>query len=516
MKSINKYSIINFLVCIILVIVCKYAIHPYLATFKEDDIFSVISEFWPDHGEYLTSFLASFTIWWLPEMLHIHPQNIVDPWGVLLRCIILVWGCFVMASFVSPKNQNKIYMPFFILLSFYLTLASFNYEYRVFYIYAGFFRFYFPLALNMLFWLMVYKNSSENSNNTKFNFMIFILTAFLAGFSSEFISLFSLIPLSVIGIVKIFRKQLKFSDKNTIGAFAFIFGSITVMVQAYLFSYSFTYFQNPQADLKLFLDEYWNLVVIQHIMPVFVIAVLIFILKILNKINKNTLITVLSFTAAPFIVMGSLWFGGLYDHDFSHTWLFHGHFHQTIDNIYFCIQFFLFGLILQDLNFAETDKNSVVKKCISMLLITIFIQIIYSFNSFYAYCRDGRNHHKYNDKMNTYITDKMFLFYILKNQPIVLGNKFLHNVVGVVNPDVYREDITETEVKNSRWFNYIGFIYPKVVDTSKYDQNNKIYFISEEDAMEEFKKAGGNFEEGEIEKADFNRLYDKKFVLNEK
>ena len=118
--------------------------------------------------------------------------------------------------------------------------------------------------------------------------------------------------------------------------------------------------------------------------------------------------------------------------------------------------------------------------------------------------------------MNTYITDKMFLFYILKNQPIVLGNKFLHNVVGVVNPDVYREDITETEVKNSRWFNYIGFIYPKVVDTSKYNQNNKIYFKSEEAAMEEFIKAGGNFEKGEIEKADFNRLYNKDFILNHK
>ena len=511
MKSINKYSLINFFVCVILVIICKYAIHPYLATFKEDDIFSVISEFWPDHGEYLTSFLASFTIWWLPEMLHIHPQNLVDPWGVLLRCIILVWGCFLTASFVSPKNQNKIYIPFFIFLAFYLTLASFNYEYRVFYIYAGFFRFYFPLALNMLFWLVLLKKSV---NQGRFNFLSSVVISFLAGFSSEFISLFSLIPLFIYGLIQLVKKQFKFSDKNTICAFSFALGSIIVMVQSYLFSYSFTYFQNPSAPLSLFFDEYWNLVVMQHIVPVFVIVVLIFILKILNKISADTLIMVISLVVTPFIVMGSLWFGGLYDHDFSHTWLFHGHFHQIIDNIYFCIQFFLYGLIFKDVCFSETENFSLIKKCISMSVIIILFQSVYSFNSFYAYCRDGRNHHKYNDKMNTYITDKMFLFYILKNQPIVLGNKFLHNVVGVVNPDVYREDITETEVKNSRWFNYIGFIYPKVVDTSKYDQNNKIYFKSEEAAMEEFIKAGGNFENGEIEKADFGRLYNKDFILN--
>ena len=507
----SKYKYLNLIVCVILIIVCKYVLHPYLATFKEDDIYCITTDVWPDHGEYLTSFCSNFIVWWLPEMLHIHPQNFVDPFGVLVRCILLVGGCYLMASFVYMNNLKKTFMPFFIILSFYLTLVSFNYEYRAFYLYAGFFRFHFPLILSMAFWLLIYKNVINEQKKVDKSTVFEVIISFLAGWSSEFISLFSMIPLGFLGLAKLIKEKRKFFDKNTILSIAFIIGGLLVIGQSYFMQYANSYCTNPPIPLGTFLSEYWDLVIIRHLFPIYNIIILIFLLKMTNKLNSRILIPAVSFAISPYIVMGMFFFAGVYQWDFSHSWLYHGHFHQVMDNFLFCIQFFLFGNVLTGLETCDKKKS-----CLLMMIFIIVFQILYSFNSFKAYCTDGINHHKYNDKMNTYITDKMFLFYILNDKPIVLGNKFVHNVVGVVDPDVYSEDIKETEVEHSRWFEYIRYIYPKVVDVSKYDKSKKIYFKPEDIAMEEFIKAGGNFEDGEIEKSDFNRLYDKDFVLNKK
>lgn len=486
----------------------KYLIHPYLSTIKDDDLYSVISDFWPDHGEYLTAFLSEFFVLKLPELLHIHPQNFVDPYGVLIRSIIFVFGCYVLASFVFVENCKKTFMPFFIVFAFYLILYSFHYEYRAFYLYAAFFRFYFPFVLSMLFWFIIYKNSL-NDNKTDKKFPISIIIAFLAGYSSEFVSLFSSAALLIIGFIKLLNKEIKY-NKNFFLSFSFIAGNILVVIQSYYIFYSNCYIQGQNVSLKLFFNEYWNFVIVQHFVPLLIIIALFFILKVMNKTDKSISIPLIGLTLSPYIVMFLFIFCGFYHYDNSHSWLFHGHFHQVIEDILFCIQFFMIGKV-----FSSLSENQNNKKNISIILLLIIsFEICYCFDGFSKYCTYSKTSHKEDDKINTYITDKMFLFYILKNKPIILGNKFVHNTIGIVNPDIYSPDISETDVKNSRWFGYIGLIYPNVADLSKYNKSNKIYFKSEDDAKKEFYNNGGVFVDDEITELDFNKLNDKNFILN--
>ena len=507
---IKKYNYINIFICIILILICKYIMHPYLATFKEDDIYCIF--IWPDHGEYFTSFIANSIVLYIPKILNIHPQNFVDPYGVLIRSAIAVFGCYLMAYFVFINNKNKNFMPFFIIFAFYLTFATFSYDYRIFYIYTAFFRFYFPVIMGFIFWIILYKN--DNSINQIFDksFIWQVIVCFLAGYSSEFVCLFSLIPLLIITIFKFYKKDL-IINKNTILSLAFIFGSLLVIAQSYFLMYSNNYLTNPSISIKIFLKEYIDFVIIGHSIQLCLTLVLLFILHKIKRIEEKNFIYILSFVVSPYIVTFLLIFCRCYNYDFSHSWLIHGHFHQVFDILLFIVQFFLIGNII---NSKETKYNKKRTFALFSVILIILFNIGYNYEGFYKYFVDGRTHHKSNEKMKTYITDKLYLYYILKNKPIILDNKFVHDVVGIIPPEVFEQDIKAANVEDSQWFKYIGFIYPNVVDLSKYDKNNKIYFIPEEKAMKEFFKNGGSFEEGEIEKADFNRLYNKNFILNNK
>jgi len=509
----KKYTIgINILLCIFLIFICKYVMHPYLSTFKEDDIYCIFSM--PDHGEYLTSFLANSIVLYIPKLLNIHPQNLVDPYGVLIRCVISVFGCYLMACFVFFNNKNKALMPFFIIYAFYLTFAVFSYEYRILYIYTAFFRFHFPVIMGFIFWIILYKNKNSIYQIHDKIFFWQVIICFLAGYSSEFVCLFSLIPLSIITIFKCIKKDIKIINKNTILSLAFIFGSLLVIAQSYFLMYSSSYLRNPSIPINIFLNEYFNFVIIAHFIPLCGTFILLFILNKIKRMEIRKVIYILSFVVSPYIIMFLLIFCGCYNYDFSHSWLIHGHFHHIFDIVLYTVQFFLIGNII---NYSkETEHNKKRTFALFLVILIILFNIGYNYEGFYKYCVDGRTHHKSNEKMKTYITDKMYLYYILKNKPIILDDKFVHDVVGIVHPEVYSPDIKEANVEDSQWFKYIGFIYPNVVDLSKYDKNNKIYFIPEEKAMKEFFKNGGSFEEGEIEKADFNRLYNKNFILNNK
>ncbi len=474
-------------------------------------------------GKYIGQFLDKFFSYGLPCMLGIHPENFQVSYHAIIRAVFMAFTLLVMGRFVSIYEKSKLlYLLFYIFLI--VLIIKYIPSSNIIAIYYSFYRYCFSILFFGIFWLFIYKNITGLENNKSIWKLIGVsLCGYIIGTSSEIVFFASCALTSLLVIWKLVGILLKNRIKDNviinslqiklnrnfyvpiiffaIGVILFVSSSgfkdvsadrgMTNVVVTYDLLKEFTsyFINNCFYEIK----EFWIAFLILACSGIY--------LSIRNK-DLRVPLFVFCFLFSLMAVMFSLVLCG-----------------KTCGNVTFFINqinvLFLykmlllipFGLMLSYISqyvLKSSKHHLLIILCLAVVLFS-FVNINLLFNS----TNFVREIATYSDlllkrKQGNYILEKLTRFYYLNNKTVILPKELIDE------DSHYIDDIDSTtncvyEINQLTHANYYN-IYKTIPNVSP-------YICIKDNAIDEFYNNGGYITKEELNKLDFNRLFDEQYVL---
>jgi hypothetical protein len=436
----------------------------------------------------------------LPYKLDLHPSYFKSIYFSYIEAFIFIAFIFLFSKFISKKNNLE--MPLYLLLSASAIFFFIQNQPFTLFVYDGFFRMIVPVILWCIFFL-TFINDIRN-NNDKVN-IITCFVIFLCTVSNEFtaISLVSTLFLWLLVQIMLYKK---ISYRNIVYFIVSLIG-ILILIKINAF-----YRKSPGLTVDLnfisilikqvpqYFVSFVKYIFIKHIFAyILLISQIIFInIKLPKNTYKNQLITFNSCLLTGILIFfSSLIILGKTHYTEGNFWLIHDDLH-LIYSIMLCA----FNLSFLEIIISE---NLIKKYVAEFVLICFSAFFIYKNIIFYdAFLKSVI----IPERRNYYTAEKMVRLADLKNKTAYLPDKYMEDTTMWPLFDSPEEQKTKRNNKNSRYIEYLN----------QFEKNQKInaeiIFTDENTVDKEFADNGGIITEEELHNIDFNKLTDKKFILN--
>lgn len=530
-KSLLCYSIITIISILFIQIItylsqnnCFWGDDAWFSLYaKEEGIFDCL--FSDTHGgKYLGLFIDKFLSFGLPCLLGIHPENFISSWHALFRAVLIVITLLLMCNFsvVHEKSKNlyTLFYCFLLIIVFNYLLANtmiINYYY-------SFYRYFFSLLFFSIFWLFLYKQITGIENNpSKKTLVAVTFCGYVIGTSSEIIFFSScfLICLiityaKIINIISlrtdndfINSLKIKLNSSFNIPVIGFMTGLVLFISSSgfkeVYADRTITNIQDVTYDLfKEFMQLFYNNCIL-NIKEFWIVFIFLFGIAIYFSIRKKELKPVIfnfMYIIALFSVMFSLILCGknLYG-----TFPLH---HTNILFLYKMMLLIPFAILLSYTYSCMMKRKYNLIRFYSVVIIAfIYINGSFLFNLNIHQIKDYQDRIFYR-KENNYIMYKLARFYYLRNETLILP-------FNIIYQDLFDErTFDKTKCIGKDEYNHFANIYERIF-------KEEVHVIPSlcvrKNAIEEFYSKGGYITKEELNKLDFNRLYDKNNIIsNEK
>ena len=479
-----------------------------------DDMLDLITNNWElSHGRFIMEPIGVFFARTLPLLLNKNIQDFAIISQGILKILGFVYLLYILSSNFYKSNVKNIAFCLVISFSFFFIfsiLIANDYvwcfdTYQVFFGYTAASIFFF------LFWQKIYDFYIDNKDINKSDFIYIFLLSCLVAFSNELFSIVSILILILVLFDCGIKGYINNSEKR-IRFFLFSFISILLMTLCSLLSkgsivlwdvYDLKIdFSFLSSELLPFSKIFFKYIILNNIY--FIIPILFCLLFLYIKYqNYNRTSYLLKYSLYTIVSFFIFLFGTIilpktciYTNLENKYWLLHPGLLTDFSIVLIAIFFLLLGYIL------SIEKNSKMK--IIILILSIFISsslIIQNFS-----LEKIKFIHSYkNIKESMYINDKISLFYLKQGKTVVIPKEQFFYIIPDIHPDelmsnkqIYKQ-IYDKE--RARYLIYLERNY-------KVNVSSGITFLPYNDAMEKYKKLGGNFSEEELEKIKFSKLND--------
>lgn len=508
----------------------------------------------PEHGRFLQSLQLKTLCYWIPSLLHIHPNSMFSVNSVFIA-LNITSVCFITAlfGFIGQKKDKMLTFVAVGIFLFYfnllldlnieqLRLLTFNYAYV------------FGLAMFLGFLLIFGEMLLSTNKFSKKTIFLCSCFSFLAGLNDTYayIGIISIFFAFCISILTVMQKAFKNHNfLENIKSFykeyyalifisaCFVSGGIiaistTVTMEGsrfieHNFIHSLSNFYNS------FLPQFMHACILQHRISIAVLLLLFTVLCI--KFNKN-----LKFIFYPtFVTVGvfgfflMLFFGGIEKYyEAGKYWIWHNDLQTNLTVILIAINFALWGFLK-----TKTGDYKLFNTLMAIFILSAFFTLP-NLTNVYA---QNKKSSKF-DKKQMYIAEKMYLLYAYNKETAILpistlkGNiastfylltyysldKEKENDFSSVwllenenydNQNEYNaaEQKTKTLTFSQTWFRTVYI--PKIYNISE-DECVNYKFDDDNTAIKKYNEKGGIFTEEELKDLNFTKLKDKDFVLNKK
>lgn len=571
-KILNQNILLNVLIAITLIgisVIVYYFLR--FDVFVGDDIWQMffINPFWdefthPDHGRYLAWMQIKLIGSSIPMMLKIHPQDFAPTVAAILKAINISLLCLIVSSFMFINKKKNFTFPILLLFVFYY-FYSLSVKYNINEIVndSPHYGYLFSFIIYALFWLMLINHYVKGEKLGRKYILPYCIIASLAGLNDAFTTqiLFSLLCLG--GFIFIDSKLKKMTPQETDNSVSTKLSEKIlniIYIPAFFLSVALSYygvwadkhvvgFIQPSSSISNFIMDMAKLLhefifayiksiftdhIIQYILIVILITAVYFLYRQKEQWKK------IIFAALSMILGYCIFFFGLIiggKNTFyvaGKFWIDHADLQLGLVMNLLLVTLLLLGYVLK-----AVESN---KKIYYILTFTILASMIFQMSSKDPYQNYIINCSLQKDaRSELYKAEKMYLFYALKNQPIILSNKVLANPYIASNfyvgtrpqmPEKQLRLLEKFETERGRpemnnyeysvnkiakitfsdnFYNtrYIPSMYKKV-------KPEPYKFIRDKEALKLFYNAGGTFRPGEIDKAVFQNLYNYDFILNKK
>lgn len=531
-NKIRLTKLFNYIIVplIFIAIIAFCVIYLKYDTLLEDDstqCFLINSHFFifPDHGRYLATFFIKVLGFIVPNHLGIHPNDfdaVIMPYlkGMAVICI-----CFLFTQMAFVCKNNKTFWPILLIINSLVLLGQEHYNLSI---NVQFFGYTFNLIFFFGFWGLFLKHYLNDSKISNKELCLMTISAFFLAISNEILNIASIITfISLMICEKLFKLSSDKIKKQlfglpfiffVIGMFAYYvnpgFQSNIESKQIYIQSINLVGITNI---LPEFIKSYWNIIILEKILLllfIFSLVALLWTQKGNENKNKKITIFVISMLFGVLLFFATLITGGKSFYYNNLFWLSH----YSLNSLYkiiliSCIYVLLSGLLE---NIEQHQKNIKLSYIIwGLIFITSFTLIIERAEQTYkdikraVFCQE-------ESQKNLYTLDKIFRFYDLKGETIVLP---LDCLTKMYECNRHIELIPLAKYDRIEKYNngeiitvsaYSEIYYPSVY---KKKISKGYYFLSSKEAMRIFKENGGKFTSEELKNIKFERLYNNDFVL---
>ncbi len=468
----------------------------------------------------------------------------INTTGAILRAICTAWLSYLLGSSLYISRKKDILMPFYVLLIFFICLSYNLFEFDNIYL---FWSYPFQMIFYILTWKWIIEHFVEGKEEklSKKNITLYSLTGIILGTTSFYLNIVSFFT---VIFSTIFALVLKRKKENMLAQNIIKFGkNLHIPILFFFLSFAITYlnpipwkisyaFKQVEATFEFFkgilfsipefLNTYLNHIIL-HFVPVFLCIILLIIAVYFltpdKEKFKRLLFIISTIALSIFLFYFSLIIVGKTFYEQGKFWLNH----QSVYNLYkITLLFLTLCLFSYLINLINNSKKSKIIANISLILILSIMlindnKLIDTIN----YTFKEQPSISKNNRQAIYLIDKLCIFYYLKDEPaklpinsvlnmwtriLIFPFKDLIEIYGD-EPSVekkynefleYTNQLIEnrTVIKDSIYLN----TYLKQVYGINYDKG--YILMSDDDAMDEFKKEGGIINSKEIEKGNFQKL----------
>lgn len=435
--------------------------------------------------------VQNFLLYYLPYKSGVNLQDWAQYFGAFIQAVCF----FVLIKYFSKffelsKVSQKLNLALTTISFMFLFCLLYTLKFRDILIYSGFFRFFLPACL-IVIWSFYFYKIFKGQLYSVSKLILFCLFSFLTASSSEITGTICVCSALCLTIYSYLNK--KENRKNLLIIFsALAIGLLLLLLtkgfqehfegklQSGIFSFSII-----KANFLPFLK-----VCIKRLFPInWLLFFLFFGFIYANRkfgkeeiiFSSSLMISIILFSLS-LVVLGKTHYSGSF-------WIMHNDIFTVFYGVYTVI------LIVLSLNLLKILSNK--------YLIIIFALLIPLFLLSVVHLRTSIE----NIKDFTYLRDKMMLYYMQKKEKIVLpyalyGNAFYSLYSHIYNfnefLEMYKiEDYSDKEKEFVRdyseamYYNYYPFLY-----NFKYDgECPKIEFADGKEAMKIFENSGGNYDE---------------------
>lgn len=390
--------------------------------------------FYPDNGSYPAGIIKIITTWYMPTLLHIHPNDFVISFGSYFRAFNMVLLSYILSllPFINSDNESlnikKLCFHLLLFIIAYLAVwgGLFRYEAYDLKCSTAFCRLFIPNIFFAFFWLKWTKYFINPEQLTSKVLSIILLSALILGAYFELTTVISLVSMFFILIYGIVKKQ-KLLHIYTLPLIFLIIGSLALFI-----NYGFiNHYESKNPSLTIytvidnfklyqdFFNTYWLEIIKPHLICYFIIvfsAIFSFVDKKNTNSHKITFIS-LCLTASfiilflTFIIMGKNHPTGTF------WWISHWGIKMTMRICLLIPTMLAINPIIQKITKNKDNKLFIIICIMSIfMIITTIVNYKNSINQFIDATLSNRE--------KVYKYDKLVVSQLNGNLPIKLPKKY--------------------------------------------------------------------------------------------
>lgn len=458
----------------------------------------------PNNGIVVASFFDRLFGVCIPREMNIHPSSFKGYYFNYIESFFIIAFTFILNGFFFIKKK----FDFFYVLGFLFCSTTIFFiiqeqqQPHILFIYDGFFRMLLPSFL----WIGAFYLLTDFDYISGIKKFFISSLIFIACISNEMICVSMVIGIllySVFNLKKIKLSYIWYIISAILGLIVLIkTGAFLRKTDAFIFNTQFII--GLFSDFAAYSKDYIKYVFINHIFTILLIIVQSIFLLIKTKRDEkvlNTIKLILSFFIGAlsfFLMLKTL--GRTY-YESGQYWTRHADLHMIFSFMLYSFNLTLLKLIL--------ECNLVNKKIISVLLILLFG--IFTFSNI-KYYKNMLNYQIKPFKQKCYKIEKILRLASIKDE-IALFSIYDVPIPGYLWPFFDKSGPKEKNEIHEQ-SSYINFINQFSEKENKI--TSKFMFVDEEEEKNAFEENGGIFTEEELLNLNFDKLFDKNFILNNK
>ena len=476
-----------------------------------------------DHGCFIASTLMKFFCSFIPSLLNIHPNDC--PIRLFIEAAVIAFIPYFLSLFISAFSNNSCLKTLYYISTSLIFFSYFSiYGFLIddyYYVYSRFSRYILMALFYLIFWFNFSKYFIEDCETNTKSKITLLVAAFIIGLSSEPLNISTFCSLSIFTIYYLLQKAIHQKEVPKLFihvCIAFLTGFVLFYLNPCFWSIASSsreissiasILQNTILYFSEFTKKWFKIVFFQDFRWVFTFGIIllsVFIGGFAPKNNKKVKILIYSWS----LVIGAAIFNytliasGKSFYDLKSFWLVS--LHLRFDSLIMFMTSF-FTLLGYSLNtFKRKSANIILVFYILIISMILYLNPVPSFHS----CIDLKKRMTI-DREKMYMCEKMYVFYSLKGKTALLPKSIQeNNVFSFSFTSLQPQDFTSKTLSDEympAFGNYYNSLY-------KGNKLVPVKLIDDKMAMSQFESEGGKFFPGEIRKANFTALFDKKFILN--
>ncbi len=510
--------------------------------YKSPDAFQTL--LLPADGKHISN-LVLYAMDYFSDTFKIHPNTIMATFGAGFRAVLSIILCYLLASSAFMYSKKSLLFPLFMLISFICVLYRiFDCSFMTITAYSYFYGYLTGLIIYFLFWHIVIKHVTDGKVPQTKYIPLYCIIAFLLGISNEPANAASIVTILLLLRLcfLIFAQKSKWKPMLIIEKFKNLGLSVYLPILA-LLGGMVLYCLNPSfqdSAMEKFSLSSWAAVVdflkyfpsflIAYLKVVFVknginfLLILFLALSVLfygidkRRDRRFVFITIMMIVGMCAFLFALIFFGKTFPFNPDGFWLYNSDYLAVFNICLFTTVLSLLGYLLSIMDSLPENNQKKITIWVTIVILLIGYKAL-SVTDDVAEQYIRKVYQLEEQRKNLYMGDKMYLYYAHKNLPIVLPidlsnshsllffiltthDKNLHQTKQLTPEDIEKSSIFDTKY----WDIYMSSIY-------HVKGKGIIKFLPEEEALAHYKKSGGIMDNKEIEEADFQKLFDKDFVL---